>query len=241
MADSLQHPNLDNEILNYANQTDEEICGFILNNKQFIQLENKASDKKNNFSIDDLEFTKYNNITAIVHSHTKDFPFLSEADFIVQQNTAIDFWLACGKKVYKYRYMQPLIGREFKHGTTDCYTLFRDIYHLCDIEMPNFKRHDDWWIDDNLYLKNMPPTGFYQVYDVQAGDIILINLGAKVPNHAMIYIGNNQVIHHYPKRLSKRDLYDGYWLKHTHSIWRHKAWRSLNFMAVLNNMAISTR
>ncbi|MBC9184750.1 tail fiber assembly protein, partial [Escherichia coli] len=28
-----------------------------------------------------------------------------------------------------------LTGRRFEHGVTDCYTLFRDAYHLAGIEM----------------------------------------------------------------------------------------------------------
>ncbi|MBW9309371.1 NlpC/P60 family protein [Escherichia coli] len=44
---------------------------------------------------------------------------------------------------------------------TDCYTLFRDAYHLAGIEMPDFHREDDWWRNaQNLYLDNLEATGF---------------------------------------------------------------------------------
>ncbi|EKH58732.1 tail assembly protein K, partial [Escherichia coli NE037] len=47
---------------------------------------------------------------------------------------------------------------------TDCYTLFRDAYHLAGTEMPDFHREDDWWRNgQNLYLDNMAVTGFYRV------------------------------------------------------------------------------
>ncbi|EIN27790.1 hypothetical protein ECFDA504_1361, partial [Escherichia coli FDA504] len=43
---------------------------------------------------------------------------------------------------------------------TDCYTLFRDAYHLAGIDMPDFEREDDWWRNgQNLYLDNMEATG----------------------------------------------------------------------------------
>lgn len=239
--DSLHHQSLADRIITYANSTEDEICGVVLNDSIFIPVENIAEDKRNHFLIDDLEITKHENITAFVHSHSKGYPFLSKADFLAQRSFAVAFWLVCDSQIFKFRSVEPLIGREFEHGVTDCYTLFRDIYHLCKIEMPNFDRQDDWWFGGNLYLDNMEKTGFYQVNDVQIGDVILVNLGARVPNHAMIYLGNNQVIHHCPKRLSKRDLYDGYWLKHTHSIWRNKEWQSSNFTAVLNNLEINTR
>ena len=74
---------------------------------------------------------------------------------------------------------------------TDCYTLFRDAYHLAGIEMPDFHREDDWWRNgQNLYLDNLAVTGFYRVplSSAQAGDILLCCFGASVPNHAAIYL-----------------------------------------------------
>ncbi|MDW0377373.1 C40 family peptidase [Mannheimia haemolytica] len=64
-------------------------------------------------------------------------------------------------------------------------------------------------------------------------------VGADVPNHAAIYIGDQMVVHHSPNRLSKRDLYDGYWLRHTHSIWRHKLAEKLDFDGILNDIAVN--
>ncbi|MGE9071028.1 NlpC/P60 family protein, partial [Escherichia coli] len=88
-----------------------------------------------------------------------------------------------------------LTGRRFEHGVTDCYTLFRDAYHLAGTEMPDFHREDDWWRNgQNLYLDNMAVTGFYRVplSSAQAGDILLCCFGASVPNHAAIYCGNGE-------------------------------------------------
>ncbi len=59
---------------------------------------------------------------------------------------------------------------------TDCYTLFRDAYHLAGIEMPDFHREDDWWRHgQNLYLDNLEATGLYQVplSAAQPGDVLL--------------------------------------------------------------------
>ena len=72
---------------------------------------------------------------------------------------------------------------------------------------------------------------------LQIGDVILMQVGADVANHAAIYLGEQMVLHHSPQRLSKRDLYDGYWLKHTHSIWRYKEWSKLDFTVPLNSLA----
>ncbi len=97
----------------------------------------------------------------------------------------------------------PLCATSFRaaleHGVTDCYTLFRDAYHLAGIEMPDFHREDDWWRHgQNLYLDNMEATGLYQVplSAAQPGDVLLCCFGSSVPNHAAIYCGDGELLHH---------------------------------------------
>ncbi|WP_442903092.1 C40 family peptidase [Gilliamella sp. Bif1-4] len=236
------------QILNHAKQCGEsECCGFVIDNKSYLPCKNISPTPTETFQISPDDWIKAEEsgvITAIVHSHPDGLPILSEADQFYQQKTAVDWWLVCDNKIHKFRYMQPLLGREFKHGVTDCYALFRDAYHLCGFDFPNFHRDDDWWDDgQNLYLDNMQANGFHQVSisSLQDGDVILFPLNSKTVNHAAIYIGNNFILHHLPRRLSKRDLFSGYWIKNYHSIWRHKQWQSLNFTAILSNMAINTK
>ena len=236
------------KILNHANQYGEaECCGFVINNKTYVPCENISVDPKNHFEIspeDWITAEQQGAITAIVHSHPNGLPILSEADQIYQQKTGIDWWLVCDNQIYKFRCVQPLIGREFQHGITDCYTLFRDAYHLCGVDIPDFERADGWWSDgENLYLDNMPANGFYQttLANLQEGDIILFSLNSKTVNHAAVYVGDNSILHHLPKRLSKRDLFSGYWFKNYHSIWRHQQWQSSNFTAISNNMATNSK
>ena len=79
----------------------------------------------------------------------------------------------------------------YKRQVTDCYTLFRDAYHLAGIEMPDFHREDDWWrTGQNLYLDNLEATGLYKVplSAAQPGDVLLCCFGSSVPNHAAIYL-----------------------------------------------------
>lgn len=235
-------------ILNHANQCGEdECCGLVIDNTIYLPCDNLADDRKNYFEIspdDWLNAEQQGTITAIVHSHPQGLPILSEADQIYQQKTAVDWWLVCENEIHKFRYMQPLIGRQFEHGVTDCYTLFRDAYHLCGFDFPDFERVDGWWDNGhNLYLDNMAANGFYPINltNLQEGDIILFALNSKTVNHAVIYIGNNSILHHLPHRLSKRDLFSGYWLKHYHSIWRHQQWQSSNFTAILSNMVINIK
>jgi proteasome lid subunit RPN8/RPN11 len=233
------------QILNHAKQCGEaECCGFVIDNKSYLPCNNISPTPTETFEISSDDWIKAEQkgeITAIVHSHPDGLPILSEADQFYQQQTGLDWWLVCDNKIHKFRYIKPLLGREFKHGEIDCLTLVRDAYMLTGINLPNYERQDDWWHNgQNLYLELLPKNEFEQVKDIQEGDVILVCLGSTTPNHAAIYIGNQFILHHCPNRLSKRDLYDGFWLKYTHSIWRHKKWQSFAFTAILNNMAISS-
>lgn len=233
------------QIFNHAKQCGEaECCGFVIDNKTYLPCNNISPTPTETFEIATEDWIKTEEsgvITAVVHSHPNGLPILSEADQFYQQRTGLDWWLICNNKIHKFRYIKPLLGRKFNHGETDCLTLFRDAYMLTGIDLPDYERQDDWWHNgQNLYLDLLPKNNFERVEEAQEGDIILVCLGSTVPNHAAIYIGNQFILHHCPNRLSKRDLYDGFWLKYTHSVWRHKQWQSFAFTAILNNMAISS-
>ncbi|CTZ81428.1 putative tail assembly protein [Escherichia coli] len=159
-----------------------------------------------------------------------------------RQNTyfsSLDNMIAQGK----FRCVPHLTGRRFEHGVTDCYTLFRDACHLAGIDMPDFEREDDWWRNgQNLYLDNMAVTGFYRVplSSAQAGDILLCCFGASVPNHAAIYCGNGELLHHLPEQLSKRERYSEKWQRRTHSVWRHRHWHASAFTGICNDLAAAS-
>ncbi|RDQ50833.1 Fibronectin type III protein [Escherichia coli] len=153
-------------------------------------------------------------IVALVHSHPGGLPWLSEADRRLQVQSDLPWWLVCRGAIHKFRCVPHLTGRRFEHGVTDCYTLFRDAYHLAGIEMPDFHREDDWWRNgQNLYLDNLEATGLYQVplSSAQPGDVLLCCFGSSVPNHAAIYCGDGELLHHIPEQLSKRERYTDKW------------------------------
>ncbi len=153
------------------------------------------------------------------------------------------WWLVCRGEIHKFRCVPHLTGRRFEHGVTDCYTLFRDAYHLAGITLPDFVREDDWWRNgQNLYLDNMAATGFYRVplSSAQAGDILLCCFGASVANHAAIYCGNGELLHHLPEQLSKRERYSEKWQRRTHSVWRHRHWHASAFTGICNDLAAAS-
>ncbi|EJI0517351.1 phage portal protein [Escherichia coli] len=182
-------------------------------------------------------------IVALVHSHPGGLPWLSEADRRLQVQSDLPWWLVCRGEIHKFRCVPHLTGRRFEHGVTDCYTLFRDAYHLAGIEMPDFHREDDWWRHgQNLYLDNLEATGLYQLplSAAQPGDVLLCCFGSSVPNHAAIYCGDGELLHHIPEQLSKRERYTDKWQRRTHSLWRHRAWRASAFTGICNDLAAAS-
>lgn len=242
---------IEDQIINHALKHEpQEICGFVVFNgkeNQFLPCENQAAEPTDYFEISDADYLraeKCGQIVAIVHSHPEPngAPVLSTQDRQMQVQTGLEWWLVHNKTqcLKKFRNAPHLLGREFDHGVMDCYTLYRDAYMLAGYEMDQFERTDDWWDNgENLYLDNIQGQGFERVEEPQLGDVILIQMMADVPNHAAIYLGDQMVLHHSPNRLSKRDLYNGYWLKHTHSIWRHKNAANLDFNGILNDLAVT--
>lgn len=240
------------EIVNHAEiEYPNESCGFIIENNDkeviYFPVKNVSSSPKLSFEINTrafIEVEEIGDITSIVHSHPKGNLTPSISDFLSMHDYEIEWVITADKKVRTFRPMPFLPKRNYLHGTFDCYSLIRDAYHLGGIYLPDFEREDVWWeTSANLYADNIK-NYFYEIdkdIPLNFGDIILICAGSTKPTHSALYIGDNLILHHFTGRLSSRELYAGYWHKHTHSIWRHPEWQSLDYMAILNNMAAHTK
>lgn len=146
--------------------------------------------------------------------------------------------LVGGTVVRRKVYARFLDTVNFVNGNSDA-----DAYHLAGIEMPDFHREDDWWRNcQNLYLDNLEATGLYQVplSAAQPGDVLLCCFGSSVPNHAAIYCGDGELLHHIPEQLSKRERYTDKWQRRTHSLWRHRAWRASAFTGIYNDLVAAS-
>ena len=246
---------LKQEILAYAEQCKpQESCGFVVFDGQqnsYIPCINVSPDPINYFEIAPEEFIdaeEIGKIIALVHSHPsfddeRGLPYLSTADRECQVRLDLDFWLVVDGDIKCFRNIQPLIGRQFENNKQDCRNIVLDSYMLSGVDLDDKSEYPfDWFESSNLYEEGLQRCGFYKLMqedDVQLGDIILIQVGADVANHAGVYLGNQMMIHHSEDRLSARVPYNGFWLKHTHSIWRFGDWYKLNFTAILNDLQIA--
>lgn len=209
-----------------------EACGLVYIYKgrpRLHQCHNIAADPVSDFAIDPVDFARAEacgEVVGVVHSHPggPDGPTL--LDRSSHLGSGLDWWIywwldAGAEGVYHMpavRIAPRFDGRVFVHGVVDCYTLIRDWYRAeRSIELPDFARHDDWWLKgQNLYLEGFPQAGFTAVNDaMQPGDVLLMNIGAPVCNHAAIYCGGDKILHHLHGRLSSYDLYSGFYRDRT--------------------------
>lgn len=227
----------------------EESCGLVVcpagGENHYFPCRNISRTPTENFCIAPEEHVKAwrsGMVVALVHSHPGGEKFLSAADRRAQRRTGLPWWVVCNGEIYKYRNLPFLTGRLFVHGVADCYTLFRDAYHLAGIDLPDFERGDDWWRrGQNLYLDNLVKNGFRQVrHGIQAGDIILCCYASSVPNHAALYCGDQHILHHIPTQLSKREVYNEQWQRMTHSVWRYRGWQPSCFTGIYNDLVAGT-
>lgn len=229
----------------------QESCGFVVfdgKKNRYIPCENVAADPIHYFEIALEEFIateEIGHIVALVHSHPdsaegKGLPYLSTADRECQMRLDLDFWLVVGGEIKQFRNIPPLLGRQFENNKQDCRNIVLDSYMLSGVDLDDKSEYPfDWFESSNLYEEGLQRCGFYKLMqddDVQLGDVVLIQVGADVANHAGVYLGNQMMIHHSEDRLSARVPYNGFWLKHTHSIWRFKDLYKLNFTAILNDL-----
>ncbi|WLS80954.1 C40 family peptidase [Erwinia pyri] len=228
------------ECLTYAATSPDEVCGLIIDDHRLYRCCNIHPTPSTNFRISDedwLAAEAEGEITAVFHSHPSGYHFLSAADRRMQILTGLPWWLACDDVLHKYRPVPHLNGRKFEHGVMDCYTLMRDAYHLCGIELPDFERTNGWWLrGENLYLKNLEANGFRQIHmqDAQPGDVLIRQpFSGADPCHSMILLADNMVIHHdCAGHISRREPYRLAYVKQTHSIWRSEQCSSLNLAAI---------
>ena len=227
------------EILTHAKAEDpRECCGLIAvvkGRRRYIPCANIAATPDEHFILDPADYAAAEDqgeIVAVVHSHPTTQPTPSPADRIscnatglpwVIVNPKIDAWGGCEPEHFEL----PYVGREFVFGVVDCYTLVRDWYaREWGLGLADFSRRDQFWErGENLYVDNYASQGFRRIdfSELAYGDLLLMQLSSSLPNHAAIYLGDQQILHHIQGRLSSRDVLGGYYVKNTAMVLRHES------------------
>jgi len=197
---------INDQILKYAKENAEiEICGYISASKEFVTVPNLSPKSATEFVVDSRLIP--DDILAFIHSHPNGPFYPSEAD--MQQQIATDaVW---GIAAFDNNYQEifwfgeevetpKLVGRGFRHGVTDCYSLIKDFYkQIHQIKLPEFPREWEWWDGKaKLYEDGFAQAGFREISraEILPGDVFLASVRSETPNHAAVYLGDGLILHH---------------------------------------------
>jgi proteasome lid subunit RPN8/RPN11 len=218
-------------------QAPRECCGVVIVRQgklRYLPCANLAASPEEHFVLSPADFARAEDqgeIVRIVHSHPYTAPEPSQADRVGCEASGLP-WLIVNwpiGTVHEFApsgYVAPLIGRSFHHGVLDCYSLIRDYYRqTLHIDLPDFHRDVQWWLrGGDLYREGFPQAGFVEVpFDTLAEhDVLLMQIGSPVINHAAVHLGDNLIVQHCAGRLSSRDVFGGAWRRATRKVIRHK-------------------
>lgn len=222
-----------------------EACGVLVKRgkkSMVVVCKNVAAEPRYNFTIDPAEYSRVadgGEIIGIWHSHVDQSPEPSDADrvgceavelpwFIVSVTKRGDEFVFAGPKVIEpVGFEMPYLERPYVQGVFDCYSLVRDWYRReLGIHLRYYPAVEmDGSQGSRKFVERIETEGFVVIHDVepQIGDLFLIQTTSDVPEHIAIYIGDDMILHHCHDRLSRRDMYFGYWKKHTVFHLRHKS------------------
>lgn len=224
-----------------------ESCGLVLERQDgsvfYKPLDNLAPEPETSFRMDDRYLLHVGpSLRAIVHSHPNGPNCPSKTDMEQQLAHAVPFGIVStdgvgclppffwGDQVPK----QPLVGRGYQYGVTDCYSLVRDYYAELGISLREYPRDWEWWTKDgvDMYQSYFEKEGFKRISEneVREHDGFLAQIRSTTPNHAGVYVGNGLILHHLsarepwdPTRLSRREPTGG-WSKFICGFWvRHES------------------
>jgi proteasome lid subunit RPN8/RPN11 len=209
-----------------------ESCGLVAAGKYF-PCRNIAEDPLKDFVIapaDQAKVVKIAPIEMVIHSHPNGPMYPSKSDMEGQVASDVPWAIVPLDEdrmgdliVWGDRdNIAPIVGRQFVHGVSDCYSIIRDVYALGKdklaeqdigwpfdpIVLPEGPRDDQWWDKgEDLYLDNFKRAGFKQIdfSEIRSGDVYLIKVHSDKINHGGVLVDNQLIIQHFPNRLSRRE------------------------------------
>lgn len=208
----------------------QECCGVVLVKKgkrKYYPCTN-ISKEPDSFIIDPVEFTKLSlqgDVEYIVHSHTSgNEP--SEHDIqacnVLKIPYLIYYLETDSFGTYYHEGYNKLIGREYIFGEQDCFEAARDWFLVHGVIMPPRKNFIDNCQDTNYnYMENeVLDWPVLKVNNLMYGDILLLSVFSKKPNHIAIYLDNDIIYHHAVNRLSCRENMYPIWAENIYGVYR---------------------
>jgi proteasome lid subunit RPN8/RPN11 len=183
----------------------KEAAGMVVDG-DYVRLDNLSTSPDHDVVLSDADLIRVANAELFFHSHPDAPACPSEQDMLYQEQLGIPFVVIClpvfdlfcwGDMLQR----APLLGRSFRHGINDCYSLVRDFYDEYGIaQLPGKARGWGWWNkNQNLYVENFERANFVAIPPDEAvrnGDLLLFKFTFPVPMHAAIVIERDLLMHH---------------------------------------------
>lgn len=195
-----------------------ESCGLVTA-AGYVPCRNVHPEPRDHFEIAPDELLAHSPILAVLHSHVagRHPPHPSRGD-MAQQIAMDPPWgiiMTDGVGALDpvlwgdFRLDEPLLGRPFVHGISDCYALIRSYYwQTRGARLPDQPRDYEWWtLGENHYLDHFARLGFRVIdaRDARPGDGFLAQVVSPVPNHGGVLVEDGLILHHLDRRLSRRE------------------------------------
>jgi proteasome lid subunit RPN8/RPN11 len=180
----------------------------IVEGGQYVRLDNRSTEPTKDVALSDDDLLRVAKAEVFFHSHPDGVGSPSASDMRYQMQLAIPFVVMCWPLYDVFWWGDqltpaPLIGRGFRHGVHDCYSLLRDYYvEKFGVRLIDEPRDWNWWDDKqglDLYRQHFDAAGF-RVIDkreaTQVGDGLLMAFNYRVPMHGAVVWDNDLILHH---------------------------------------------
>lgn len=208
-----------------------ESVGYVVGDA-YVPQSNIALDPVREFAVADSAWS--DDVQAVIHSHTISLDRApGAADMRSQISAGVPFGILAtdGNVATPILWFgdhvldEPLVGRTFVPGVTDCYELVRAwMWQERKIKLRPFARDADWWErGGDLLAQSFEKAGCKRisVEDARAGDGLLMAIPATgIINHCAVLLGGGLMLHHRAGQLSRREPWSGAWRRLTRMVVR---------------------
>lgn len=218
---------------------ERECCGFILKGDKrpiIYEAENKSPTPRESFVIESQDWVKAESLAPILATYHSHILSLEAVPSMIDQkvcNAMALPMLIVSTPSGKHTWVKPgtdefpYARRPYAYGVFDCYTLVQDYYaREFKLEIPDIPNEFGWWEKGiDLFGQNFAAMGCVKVPNalVRIGDVIVMQMESRVPDHLAIYYQDCEILHHTAWRLSGTTRYGSFWRERTRYVLRHKS------------------
>ncbi|KIA78990.1 hypothetical protein QR66_18410 [Chromobacterium piscinae] len=212
----------------------EEACGVVLESGALWRCRNFSARPCEQFELDPVDYAaaeQLGRVVGIWHSHPDGTAEPSLVDRAMCERTRLP-WHVVSHPGGDYRvvapegWQAPLVGRPYCFGVFDCWELVRDWYaRERGIRLGRSPEAStpDWWTRGvEVLQRDAANYGFFRVETPEAGDLVMMQMQAAVPNHLGVWLGDGRILHHLLDRLSETHVWGGYWARSAVGFWRYR-------------------